>query len=502
MGIFETVAILTATCLAVALFYGLYNLYLHPLRRYPGPSLYAAYRLPYVIANMRGRLAFEVLDMHRKYGPVVRIAPNELAFTEPEAWNDIYGLQGGRVQNPRDKAAYTPPVSDSFGEAKGIIHASDAGHARLRRIYGQAFTPKAIEGLNDMLLKYSNLLVEQLKIAIGTDPVQDLSAWFNYTTFDLTGDFAFGDAFHCLDSGGKSHFFLDTVLAGVVVGCQIWQLERYKLLTILSPLLSLFAGDEMKKAEMMGRYTQELVDARLKEGYQPDRKDVLNYLLQSKKKEDQLETAELYENALTLVVAGSETTATLLSGVVYFLCRHPAVLEKVQDEVRGSFKRDVEITPISVNGLKFMIAVLSETMRVFPPAGFGFPRIISSEHGQSVAGRWVPSQTRCNIFHYAAYRYEANFAQPEEFIPERWLVNAPAEFKNDKREVVQPFMVGPRGCIGKGLAYAEMRLILAKMLWHFDFELADPTKQWHERLRSFLIWERTPLRVRSRPVRR
>jgi cytochrome P450 len=280
--------------------------------------------------------------------------------------------------------------------------------------------------------------------------VQDVSAWFNYTTFDLTGDFAFGDAFHCLDNGGKSHFFLDTVLDGVIIACQIWQLERYKLLTILSPLLSLFAKEEMKKSEMMGTYTQELVDARLKEGYQPERKDVLNYLLQNKKEEDQLEPSELYENALTLVVAGSETTATLLSGVVYYLCKHPSLMEKVQAEVRGSFKTDGEITPTSVNGLKYMIAVLSETMRVFPPSGFGFPRIIVSKGGQSVAGHWVPEQTRCNIFHHAAYRYEDNFARAEEYIPERWLVDAPAEFKDDKREVVQPFMVGPRGCIGKG----------------------------------------------------
>lgn len=436
--------------LVATLFYGLYNLYLHPLRRYPGPPLHAAYRLPYVVANIRGKLPFAVLDMHRKYGPVVRIAPNELAFTDPEAWNDIYGLQGGRVQNPRDKAVYVAPASKDAGEPKGIMLAGDATHARLRRIYGPAFTPKAIEGLTDMLLKYSDLLVEQLRIAIGSEPVQDLSAWFNYTTFDLTGDFAFGDAFHCLDSGGKSHFFLDTVLGGVIVWCQMWNLERYKLLSILSPVLLLFAGEGLKKAKKMGRYTKGVVDKRLKEGYQPDRKDVMNYLLQSQKEEDRLDPAELYENARTLVVAGSETTATLLSGAVYYLCKYPAVLEKVQEEVRTSFKQDGEITPRSVDGLEYMAAVLSETMRIFPPTGFGFPRIILSKGGQSVAGRWVPEQTRCSIFHHAAYRYEGNFARSEEFIPERWLVGAPAEFKDDKRDVVQPFMVGPRGCIGKG----------------------------------------------------
>jgi cytochrome P450 len=52
------------------------------------------------------------------------------------------------------------------------------------------------------------------------------------------------------------------------------------------------------------------------------------------------------------------------------------------------------------------------------------------------------------------------------------------------------------------LAYAEMRLLLAKMLWHFDFELADPAKQWYEKLRCFMIWEGAPLHIRLRTVRR
>jgi cytochrome P450 len=58
-------------------------------------------------------------------------------------------------------------------------------------------------------------------------------------------------------------------------------------------------------------------------------------------------------------------------------------------------------------------------------------------------------QTRCAIFHLAAYMSESNFARPTEFIPERWMPDAPAEFRNDKREALQPFMVGPRGCLGK-----------------------------------------------------
>ena len=147
--------------------WGIYHAYFHPLSRYPGPKLWAAYRLPFVINNIRGQLPFKVLEFHRKYGPVVRIAPNELAFTDPQAWNDIYGMQSGRVQNQRCSDAYTPWQE---GFDSGIIHANDTLHARLRRIYGPAFTPKAVEDQAPMLMKYADLLVAQLKAAVKKEP--------------------------------------------------------------------------------------------------------------------------------------------------------------------------------------------------------------------------------------------------------------------------------------------------------------------------------------------
>lgn len=54
--------------------------------------------------------------------------------------------------------------------------------------------------------------------------------------------------------------------------------------------------------------------------------------------------------------------------------------------------------------------------------------------------------------------------------------------------------------MSRSLAYAEMRLLLAKMLWHFDFELADPEDDWYGRLKAFMVWERGNLKIRLKPV--
>lgn len=108
------------------------------------------------------------------------------------------------------------------------------------------------------------------------------------------------------------------------------------------------------------------------------------------------------------------------------------------------------------------------------------------------------TQVALGMAQYAVFRSPTNFADAEEYIPERWLPDADAKYAGDKREALQPFSFGPRNCIGRkcvaksgrcvrpnadllhSLANIEMRLVLAKMLWHFDFELADNDQHWIE----------------------
>ena len=157
----------------------MYNLYFHPLRNYPGPLLWRAFDAPRTFSQTRGRLTYDVLALHKKYGTVVRVAPNELAFAEPQAWQDIYGLQPGRVQNRKDPLSY--PVNDGEGLDQHIIFAGDAHHARIRRLLGPAFTTAATKELAGLIERYSDLLVAQLgKVADG-EQVQDMSHWFEWT---------------------------------------------------------------------------------------------------------------------------------------------------------------------------------------------------------------------------------------------------------------------------------------------------------------------------------
>lgn len=165
------------------------------------------------------------------------------------------------------------------------------------------------------------------------------------------------------------------------------QLEQYRIWSLMRPLIPKSAFQAKVDME---EYTAALVDKRAEQGHTKDAVDVFNYLLQDKNGEQQLSRDELVQNGIVLVVAGSETTATLLSGTTWFLCKNRDKYKKVVKEVRSAFKTDDEITPTSVNELEYMRAVLSEVLRMFPPAGAAFPRIITNPAGQEVAGYFVP----------------------------------------------------------------------------------------------------------------
>ena len=232
-----------------------------------------------------------------------------------------------------------------------------------------------------------------------------------------------------------------------------------------------------------------------------DRKDFMSYALRAMEKGDptsMMSNEEIMTTFEVLMVAGSETTATLLSGVTYQLLENPNVLRKLVAEIRSSFAHSHEITMVSVNNLKYQLAVLEEALRIMPPVATTLRRLVPSGKGEVVGGHFVPGGMRVGVPAWTASRSPLNFRDPESFIPERWLGDV--RYAEDRREASQPFSMGPRGCLGRSLAYAEMRIVLARVLFEFDLELMKSSKSWLENLKNFGLWQKDPLMVRLRPV--
>jgi cytochrome P450 len=164
------------------------------------------------------------------------------------------------------------------------------------------------------------------------------------------------------------------------------QLERYKIFTILQMVLPKSA---FKAVAELDNYVAELSKKRQARGHIKDGTDMFNYLLENKG-DDVLSQKEYEGNALTLLFAGADTTATVMIFGSYLLCKNPDAAKRAREELRSAFRQSSDINATNVNELKYMIAVLSEIMRLYPPGPSGLARHITNKAGQMVAEQHVP----------------------------------------------------------------------------------------------------------------
>ncbi|RYO89206.1 hypothetical protein DL766_003612 [Monosporascus sp. MC13-8B] len=478
----------------------LYNIFLHPLRSFPGPLLWRASPLPRIYWLLKGRLPHKIAELHAEYGPVLRIMPDELSFSSPDAWGDIYGhRKHGAGEFPKYERFYWR------GEAHNIVFSTREEHAALRRALSHGFSERSMRGQEPIIGAYVDLLIRRLRensesaappaggngkgeVATATVPV-NMREWLNWTTFDVIGDLGFGSAFDCLEKSDY-HPWIDLITHNLFIGSIGIALNYLGL----RPIVHYYANRGSQGEQF------ELVRAKLRRRMELDveRPDLIEGLIR-KKDECHLSFEHLTMNANTLLIAGSETTATLLSGVVFFLTSHPDKLARVVEEVRTAFNSEEEMGLNSVSSLPYMLACLNETLRCYPPVALGLPRQVP-KGGAYVAGQFIPESTVVAVWQWAINYDPKYWTEPTTFAPERFLGDP--RYKGDRLEAMQPFSTGPRNCIGKNLAYAEMRLILAKIVWNFDMVLEDDSRDWLEDQKSYVLWDKPSLNVRLTPVAR
>ncbi|KAK3896876.1 cytochrome P450 [Staphylotrichum tortipilum] len=472
----------------------LYNLFLHPLARFPGPLPMRATRLPRSLAHMRGTLPFDMLSLHLRYGPVVRIAPDELAFCNAQAWRDIMGHRsptsgnGGEAEEMKKYDKFYMPVE---GMPRDIVNVGREEHALLRRAMAHGFSERSMRAQQELIGGYIDLLVRRLRETGEGGGTVDMAAWYNYTTFDVIGDLAFGESFGCLDNSDY-HPWVKAIFEVARAGTVFQTLAHYPLL--IKVLLALVPTKFVKERERHMQMTLEKLKRRMQAG--KERADLVEGLL---KRADEwgLTLEKLQANSAILIIGGSETTATLLSGVTFLLLTNPSAMAKLTAEIRGAFKSESEIDFASVSTLPYLLACLDEALRMYPPVPIGLPRVVP-KGGATIAGHYVPEKTVVAIHQWAMYHHPSHFSSPFSFHPERWLGDS--AFAGDCREAFQPFHVGPRNCIGKNLAYVEMRLILVRVLWNFDLRIAEDSLDWMSRQKVFNLWEKGKLNAYLTPV--
>jgi cytochrome P450 len=491
----KQVAILAALTALVALVIGkaFYNVYFHPLARYKGPLLWRAFQFPSLAGMLAGNLPFRVKQLHDQYGPIVRIGPNELSFTDERAWKDIF--QRRDFLRPPQWGARPPGV-----EAHNFISAPADVHGRLRKAFAPAFSDKALLGYEPLIRMYFDKLLARLDSSPA--PAVDMMEWLNFTTFDIIGELCWGQSFDCLDSG-TGHAFI-SVLLHFKAAMIATAIAHYPWLNALMPYITPKSALAMLHNVFQTGHTR--IRDRVFTQDETRRADVLSHVLKynTSNPSTSLSLDEVEFNTLTIIVAGSETLTTALCGALHYLLANPSAYETLVSEICSRFQSEDQISASSVSALPYLNAVLNETLRLCPPIPDGMRRAVP-KGGACVAGESFPEGTVLGVACWSVFQDEKHFSSPSTFAPERWL---DADNKNDKvksaypthnTKAFYPFSLGPHGCLGQNLAWLEMRLLLALLLFRFDFELASKSKLpgWSEQSIHW-TWEKRPLRVEIR----
>ncbi|KAI0890402.1 benzoate 4-monooxygenase cytochrome P450 [Annulohypoxylon maeteangense] len=450
-----------------------YNLYFHPLSKIPGPWIAAITDVPYC--------------------PIIRIAPNEVAFNTAQAWRDIHTHRSGRQVFWKGKfydgACFTAQEFNR-GLSTIVSERRPEVHKQMRSSWASAFSERAIVEQEGLIATSADKFIRQVGIRGSREGGFDLAPLFEAMTFDVMGDLAFGKAFGALDMETR-HPWVAAAIGSLMMAVLVDVLNHYP--TLARGVVLLLNG-KFKKALSDMRTNEKFVYETVKKRIETktDRKDFLTRIVQERDP-NVISDRQISAHSSDIVIAGSDTTAAGLSAIVYFLLSNPASLAKLKAEIRDTFEDYSQITYSSTISMKYLRAVIQEGLRISPPVSFPLPRDVPSG-GETVDGHFLPGGVHVAVNTFATALSSANFHDPWSFKPERWI----DPNNNDVLDSSQPFSLGPRVCIGRNVAWLELHVTLAKLFWVYDLELVDPTLDWHKEIRMVSLWKVPKLMIRAR----
>ncbi|KAI8930440.1 hypothetical protein NX059_012391 [Plenodomus lindquistii] len=458
-----------------------YRLYLHPLAKYPGPKIAALTDLYFYWSLSTGDHVFRMQANHRKYGDVFRLKPNALSFNSVQAHIDVHN---------HPKSGSNKFLKTEFYENGDVPRLSSERdpikHGEMRRSMAHAFSMKALRGQEDVVHHFLDMLIKQI-VRLGENGTKTLDAAMlhNWVTFDILGDLAFGETFGSVESG-KTNWWVSLLLDSVYLGFLTSLRRDQPWVTIFLPFFLPKGIAEKKKKHFA--MTRAKARRRIELG-DMGRDDFFSHII----RRGTMSEATILANAHSLIVAGSETTATALTATTYFLLSKPETYKRLEAEILGAFKSAEDINSTATSQLTYLNAVLNEGLRVFPPTAPGLPRY---SPGAYVNGKYIPEGVEVQVDAYALQHDPRYWKDPESFIPERFI----GEGLGDNMRAFVPFSVGPRACIGSNLALIELRVVLAKLMWHFHWELiSKDLGDWNHKCKNYMLWTKPPLMVKFHP---
>lgn len=459
----------------------IYRVFFHPLRKIPGPKLVAVTNGVEFYYNIirNGMYIFEIEKMHQRYGPIVRIAPNEVHVIDPYFYDEIYAPSSRR----RDKSSRVVPATGVMGS---MIATVSHDHHRIRRaVLSEFFSRRSILNMMPIIDRFLEELGDRLSQFHGTNTPVRLDNVLNAFTSDIITEYCYGSSWGFLED---EHFRSETRSALLETANTLhigefapWLIALLRkvpvhILRRLQPgRAAIF--EAMEAVYKQAASSLNYQSGNLREGeksFDQVPQNMFDKLLASDVPASERSLERLQDEGLVVLGAGTETVAHTLTVSTFYLCSNKDILTKLREELRQVLPTPTSSASLlELEKLPYLTAVIYESLRLAYGPVVRMPRVAPTEtlrYGEYL----IPPGTPMSATTYFIHRDPNLFPNPDKFDPERWLQGSRSE--ELKRYIVN-FTKGSRGCLGITLAYAEIYKAIAGLVRRFDFELHDTTME-------------------------
>lgn len=345
---------------------------------------------------------------------------------------------------------------------EGLLTSESDFHLRQRRMIQPAFHRQRIAGYAASMVEYGERMADK---------------WQNGATYDVSREMM-----HLtLQIVGKTLFSANVEDEADEVGAAltaIVEMFDYLLLPFSEileklPLIPLVKKFDRAKATMDG-VIYRIIEERRKTG--EDKGDLLTMLLEARDIEGDgtgMSDKQLRDEALTLFLAGHETTANALTWTWYLLSQNAEAEAKLHEEIDRVLAENRPPTFEDYASLKYTEAVIAESMRLYPPA-WAIGRMAMEDY--EIGGYQIPQKSLLLFSPFVAHRDVRFWAEPDKFLPERWLAAENSIKEAGQKYIYFPFGGGVRRCIGEQFAWTEGVLLLATLARKWKLRLVPSQK--------------------------
>ncbi|CAG7999015.1 unnamed protein product [Penicillium olsonii] len=419
------------------------NVYFHPLSRFPGPMPAAAGSWWNMIHELlAGKGLSDLLpELHAKYGPVVRVGPNELHFAEPAAYREIY--------NTNNRWSKDPFIYHSFGADNASFGYLTVEEAKPRKmILASVFSRKAVIGYLPCIQEQVNRFCDILAQNDRKGHSSNLLFGPRALSLDIITILMFGRSFGAMESPDFCHSILcslnDSLPAFSILKFfpSVFQLLEYLPTQFLERFWVSHVGLRRFQSELMKQVIMVREDPTLLQNasYPVIFRDLLA---------TDIPLESLYSEAQTLLTGGIENVSNTTMFALWHLWHDKELLHQVQNELQEIWP-DPNVFPEieALENLPLFTAVVKEALRLAPGIPYPATRIIP-QTGAVIQTQFIPPGTVVGVSTLMVHRSTALFREPNTFQPLRWLEpNA-----NELNHHLVAFSKGPRAC--QGIKYAS-----------------------------------------------